>query len=78
MTKPEFGLNLFETIVTIGGILSIDLQRAVAIHQQENEKKESLLMRRRALQGQLAIQLPLLTNDELDHMLAAYPWVTGC
>lgn len=35
MTKEEFGINLFETIKTIGGILGIDQQRA-------NENKKDL------------------------------------
>ena len=77
MTKDEFGSNLFETIKTIGGILGIDQQRANAIHKHEGVKVQELMTRRKALQAELVNQLKALTNDEMDQLLARYPYVTG-
>lgn len=77
MTKEEFGLNLYETIKTIGGIMGIDRQRAASIHKHEGFKVQGLNTRRHGLQQTLAKQLPLLTDDEMKQVLARYPWVVG-
>lgn len=77
ITKEEFGLNLYETIKTIGGILGIDQQRANAIHKGEGYRVQELMTRRKALQVTLAKQLPELTDSEMDQVLARYPFVTG-
>ncbi len=77
-TKEDFGLNLYETIKTIGGILGVEQQRAAAIHYEHPEKIEDLMKRRKALQVTLAEQLPKLSNDEMDDVLAKYPWVVSC
>lgn len=78
ITKEEFGLNVYEVIKTIGGILGIDQQRAAAIHKHEGFKVQALLVRRKALQVILAQQLPTLTDSEMGQVLATYPWITGC
>lgn len=75
MTKEEFGVNLYEAIKMIGGIVGIDQQRAAAIHKGEGYKVQSLLERRRELQVILAAQLPALTDPEMDQILDRYPWV---
>jgi hypothetical protein len=77
-TKEEFGLKLYETIKTIGGLLGVEQQRAAAIHYEHPEKMPDLMKRRKALQVTLAAQLQTLTNHELDQVLAKYPWVVGC
>lgn len=77
-TKEDFGLNLYETIKTIGGILGIEQLRAAAIHYEHPEKMSDLMARRKKLQVTLAGQLPTLTNNEMDQVLARYPWITGC
>lgn len=74
-TKEEFGLNLYETIKTIGSLLAIDEHRAVAIHR--GEPQTDLLGQRRKLQGVLAQQLPVLTDNEMAQVLDKYPFVTG-
>ena len=76
ITKEEFGLNLYNTINTIGGLMAIDEHRAVAIHRGEDQA--SLLGRRKALQVTLASQLPTLTDGEMAQVLNKYPWITGC
>jgi hypothetical protein len=78
LTKEQLGLNLYETVKTIGGIMGIDSQRAAAIHKGEGFKLQKLNRRRLELQGFLANQLPQLSNDEMDQVLERYPWVTGC
>ena len=75
ITKEEFGVLLYDTIQTIGGILGLDQQRAVALRCHESKKVETLLERRRVLQRTLAGQLPKLTEKELDQILAVYPWI---
>lgn len=77
ITKEEFGLNLYETIKTIGGILGIDQQRANAIHKGEGFKVQELMPRRKALQVTLAKQLPVLNDAEMAQLLDRYPWVVG-
>jgi hypothetical protein len=76
--KEEFGLNLYDTIKTIGGIIGLEQQRAAAIHYEHPEKIADLMTRRKALQVTLAGQLPKLMNHEVDQVLARYPWVTAC
>ena len=78
ITKEQFGLNLYEAIKLIGGIIGLDTQRAQAIHKGEGYKVQDLLTRRKELQKTLAGQLPQLTDDEMDQILQRYPWVTQC
>jgi hypothetical protein len=75
ITKEEFGLTLYATITTIGGIMGLDRQRAAAIHQGHGYHVQELLTRRRALQVTLASQLPQLADLEMDQILERYPWV---
>lgn len=77
ITKEEFGVNLYETIHTIGGILGIDQQRANAIHKGEGFKVQELMTRRKALQVTMAKQLPALNDEEMAQLLHKYPWVVG-
>lgn len=74
-TKEEFGVALYDTIKTIGGIIGIDQQRASAIHKGEEDTLQDLNARRHALKVALAAQLPTLTDAEMSGTLARYPWV---
>lgn len=76
-TKEEFGLNVYDTIMTIGGILGLDEQRSLAINQHQGYKVQGLLRRRTALQRQLAEQLPRLTGEEMAQILLLYSWVVA-
>jgi len=76
-TKEAFGLNLYEVIKLIGGLMGIDTQRAVAIHKQRGYVLQELNARRLALQKSLAVLLPLLTDEEMRKLLDRYPQVTG-
>lgn len=77
MTKEEFGLSLYETIVTIGGLLGVEQQRAAAIHLGQGSKIAELIVRRERLQRVLAAQLPRLNDSEMKQVLTAYPWVVA-
>jgi 2-C-methyl-D-erythritol 4-phosphate cytidylyltransferase len=77
ITKEEFGVNLYETIKTIGGILGIDRQRAAVIHGGQGYKLADLNTRRQALQRTLAQQLQTLTDAEMAQVLEKYPWVVA-
>ncbi len=74
-TKEEFGLVLYDVIATIGGILGLDEQRALAINKHEGYQVQGLLRRRQALQQHLAQQLPRLTDGEMAQILLRYKWV---
>ena len=78
ITREEFGLNLFETIRTIGGIMGIDAQRAEAIHRNDHVKVAELNTRRQKLQVILANQFHQLSTSEADHVIDKYPWSAGC
>jgi hypothetical protein len=75
ITKEEFGLNLYEVIKTIGGIMGLEQQRAAAIHYGKGYEIQNLLTRRSQLQKTLAGQLPTLTDQEMSQVLPRYPWV---
>lgn len=77
LTKEEFGLNLYDTIKTISGLMGIDAQRAGAIHRHHGYQLQRLNARRQDLQKTLATQLPVLTEHEMAQVLARYPQVTG-
>lgn len=76
-TKEDFGLNLYDTLMTIGGILGLDEQRALAVNAHEGYKVQALLRRRQELQHHLAAQLRLLTEEEMAAILLRYQWVVA-
>ncbi len=76
-TKEEFGLHLYDAIFTIGGILGLDEQRALAVNAGEGYHVQGLLRRRTILQQQLAHQLPRLTESEMAQLLLRYQWVVA-
>ena len=76
MTRDEFGTTLYETIVTIGGILGLHQQIAGAVHYRESRGVEALKVRREALRKDLAALMPQLTPDETRQVVARYPMVT--
>ena len=75
ITKEEFGIALYDTIKLIGGILAIDEHRAIVIYKNQGYQLQALVARRRTIQQELAVQLPRLSESELDQVLQKYPWV---
>ena len=74
-TKEEFGVNLYNAVVTIGGILGIQDQIAGVIHRGEDKKLTDLKSRRDTLRATLAQQLPALTAVDMGELLKRYPIV---
>lgn len=74
-TKEEFGLNLYEAIKTIGGILGLDQQRAACIHRERPEALPEMETRRATLVKDFEHHRAILTHDELTQIIARYPWV---
>lgn len=75
LTKEQFGLNLYEAIKTIGGILGLDQQRAACIHRERSDELPDLLARREKLVKDFVHHRAILTHDERQQILARYPWV---
>jgi hypothetical protein len=73
ITKEEFGLNLYEAIKCIGGMLGLDQQRAGGIHY--GRPYDALAPRRAKLVHDWTHHRAILTHDELTQILAHYPWV---
>jgi hypothetical protein len=75
ITKEEFGLNLYDVIHTIGGIMALDEHIDYCHTHSQGWRIQGLSQRREVLQKQLAAQLPLLTDDEDQQIRARYPFV---
>ena len=75
VTKEEFGLNLYDTIKTIGGLLGLEQQRAAAIHQNQGYKVQGLLDRRAVLVKEWTRFRAILPHEDVKAIIARYPWV---
>lgn len=73
LTREEFGVHLFDAIRLISGIHTMQQQMNGAVHYGKPETLPALKARAQELKGQLATQLPLLTEDEMGPILARYP-----
>ena len=77
ITKEAFGLNLYDTILTISGIRALEEHLAVVIHQGKQDKVHGLKDRRLVLKHDLAKMLPTLTETEMTQVLERYPYVVN-
>jgi hypothetical protein len=77
MTKDEFGLDLFEAVKTIGGILGVQQQYAGAVHKADQPAMAACLKRRDELNGQLRVQMDKLSDADAAEIARRYPWVLG-
>jgi hypothetical protein len=75
MTKEEFGLDLFEAIKTIGGMLAIQQQYAGAVHRTDKAVMETLLSKRGELKTALDEQMGKLSDADAAEIVRRYPWV---
>lgn len=71
ISKDEFGAALFAVIETISTMMGLRWQLDKG--GQKTHVKADLATRYRASQTYLANQLPTLTEDEMDQVLARYP-----
>lgn len=74
-TKEEFGVNLYDTVVTIGGILGIQDQIAGVIHREEGKKLPDLKAKRDILRAALAQQVTALSPSDMGELLQRFPIV---
>jgi len=75
-TKEEFGINLYDTVVTIGGILGIQDQIAGVIHREEGPRKlPDLKAKRDTLRAALAQQVTALSPADMNELLQRFPIV---
>jgi hypothetical protein len=74
-TKEEFGVNLYDTVVTIGGILGIQDQIAGVIHREEKQKLPDLKAKRDTLRAALSQQVTALSPADMGELLQRFPIV---
>ena len=73
MTKEEFGLDLFEAIKCIGGLLALQEQINGAVHHGKNF--EELVQRRDGLKARLIPLMQTLDPADVTEILRRYPMV---
>jgi hypothetical protein len=75
ITKEEFGLDLYEAIKTIGGILVIQDHMNAAVHQGKSEQLQELKKRRDMLRASLIPLMHRLPQDDVTEIVTRYPFV---
>lgn len=73
MTREEFGLDLFEAVKCIGGLLAIQDQVNASVHQ--NKKLDELVTRRERLKQDLTALMVKLNDTDVAEILERYPMV---
>lgn len=73
LTKEEFGVNLYEAIVRIGGILAIQDQVNASVHLQKD--LDVLVKKRDVLKAELIECMKPLRPDEEADIVKRYPIV---
>ena len=77
MTREEFGLQLYDCITLIGGIVGLQQQIAGKIHYGDGLGVTELTARRIALRQELAVKLPQLHQEALKQVVERYPQVAS-
>ena len=75
ITKEEFGVQLYNTIKTIGGLLGLQEQLQAAMKKGQSLRIKELKGRQINLRLVLADHLKTLTDDEMRQILEHYPQV---
>lgn len=73
ITKEQFGLALYEAIVSVGGIQSLDKLHASAIKEHDAGAAGEFATRRQRLASALRAQLRKLSYEELVDLFSHYP-----
>jgi hypothetical protein len=76
LTKEEFGLDLFETIKLIGGLLALEEQMA-RLAPSETRRRDALRTRQNALRTDLRQKMMSLSPSEVASIISRYPTVGG-
>lgn len=72
--RETFGHRLFQTIYTIGRLLTIRKHRAVAVHTQNHLWLAELDMLHSLYTQELADHMVKLSPDEVGQVVERYPW----
>lgn len=75
ISQAEFGLALFETIKTIGGIMAVNEHLTKAAIGGTKAQKHHWQTRKKELIGRLAPQVKALSDDDAKAITDRYPWV---
>lgn len=75
ITKQEFGVDLYDAITTIGGILCVDTQMHAAEGKGEWHKMHEFTQRRHALCATLKNLMVALSSQEVMEVLDRYPTI---
>lgn len=75
ITKEDFGLNLYATIQTIGGLFALEQQMARASQQGEGWRVQAIARSQTEARQHLANQLPALAEHDLTEIIMRYPTV---
>ena len=75
ITREEFGIDLFDMIKMVSGLMAIREHMNVAIYQEKPHKLPDLQRRYDTLHGQISAALPKLSPANLDAIMARYPIV---
>ena len=75
MTKEEFGLELFEAIKCVGGILCLQDQYNHAVHTEDRVQQRAILARKQQVVQELTAALHALSPSDLADVLQHYPFV---
>ena len=73
ITREEFGLDLFEAVKCIGGLLAIQDQINASVHQEK--PLDDLIKKREALKLRLIPLMQTLDARDVTEILERYPMV---
>lgn len=75
ITKEEFGLDLYETIFTIGKILGVQSKAKKAVKKQEHYLVRAAQQEEQQLRAELAKLMDKLSDKDAADVVRRYPWV---
>ncbi len=75
MTRDEFGLDLYETIRIVGGLLAIQDHMNVAVYRGEGDLMPVLKQRRETLRTELIPLMGRLSPGDVAMVTDSYPMV---
>lgn len=75
LTREDFGLDLFEAIKCIGGLLAIQDQHNAAVHHSDTPRQVDLKQRREQLKEKLTTLMHRLSDADVAEILRRYPMV---
>jgi len=77
MTKEDFGIDLFEAVKVIGGLLAVQDQHNAAVHKDDKGRQGELAATLEALKASLVPLMQRLDRRDVAEILARYPMVAS-